>query len=80
MDDITPTQVFMALNTALLSVILTLATIMYRDMMKRINRMDRQIIACLVALIGIVNHVEHLPAHLLEKLTDALNENGGTRS
>lgn len=60
------------LNTALLSVTLTLAAIIYKDTLKRINRMDKQIIACLCALIAIVNHVEHLPDHIIRDLQAAL--------
>lgn len=67
-------NLFLAINTGLLSIILTLATIIYTDMRKRISRMDRQLIACLVAVISIVNHVEHLPVHILEGLNDALKD------
>lgn len=60
------------INTVLISVTMTLAAVIYRDMMRRIERMDKQVIACLCALIAIVNHVEHLPDHILADLQRAL--------
>jgi hypothetical protein len=61
------------LNTSLLSIVTTLAAVIYWDMRSRIRRMDRQIMACLSTLIAIVNHMEPLPEHILRELHEALN-------
>ena len=62
------------LNTALLSVVLTLAAVIYKDMMNRINRMDRRVMACLVAMISLVSAIEHIPDEILKELTSVLKD------
>lgn len=69
-----PSNIFSVINTALLSVTLTLASVIYRDMRGTLLKQGRQIIACLTAMILIVNHIEHLPESLLTDLQDALKE------
>lgn len=60
------------LNTALLSIISTLATVIYLDMRRNNSRTARQVMVCLSTLIAIVNHIEHLPEHILQDLHEAL--------
>jgi hypothetical protein len=71
------TSVFLMVNTSLVSIVLTLAGIIYKDTVRRISRMDRQIVSALVALIALVNHLEKAPEHILEDLQNALKEEGG---
>ena len=68
------TTIFLAINTGLLSVVVTLVGVIYRDWSRRISRMDRQIIASLVALIALVNQHDPVPEKILKDLEGALKE------
>jgi GAF domain-containing protein len=67
--------VLLSAVAALLSVVATLTWMIYTDLRRRVNRMERQMMACLSTLIAIVNHIQHLPEHILKDLHEALKAN-----
>lgn len=70
-------ELVLVVNTALLSVIVTLATVIYKDMRSTMYKQGRQIIACMVAVIAVVNHMGNLPPEIIRELERELKGRAG---
>lgn len=67
-------QVWRVLSSVLITVAIGSMGLVYRDLVRRLTRVERKSTACLMAMLVIMGKLEEVPPELLKTIQEALTD------